>query len=84
MRMERAEIKCIAGYLKDLEEGLVEWDYQGITTQGHLTDLYRIIKRLMDATYKTKDQQLKVLLATLEYKARKCKQCIEARTGVRN
>ena len=82
--MQKAEIKQIADYLKDLEEGLVEWDYRGITTQGQLTELYRIIKRLMDATFKTKDQELKVLLATLEYKAHKCKQCIEARTGVRN
>ena len=82
--MEKAEIKRIADYLKDLEEGLVEWDYRGITTQGHLTKLYGIIERLMQATFKTKDQQLKPLLATLEYKARKCKECIEARTGVRN
>ncbi len=65
--MEKAEIKSFADYLKDLEEGSYEWDYRGITTQGHLTELYRIIKRLMDATFKTKDQQLKPLLATLEY-----------------
>jgi hypothetical protein len=82
--IQKAEIKQIADYLKDLEEGLVEWDYRGITTQGQLTELYRIIKRLMDATYKTKDQELKPLLATLEYKARKCKQCIERRLAVRN
>jgi len=25
--MQKAEIKQIADYLKDLEEGLVEWDY---------------------------------------------------------
>ena len=84
MAMEKVEIKRIADYLKDLEEGIVEWDYRGITTQGHLTELYRIIKRLMDATFETKDQELKPLLATLEYKARKCKQCIERRTAVRN
>ena len=82
--MERVEIKRIADYLKALEEGLYEWDYRGITTQGHLTELYGIIERLMKATFETKDQELKPLLATLEYKARKCKQCIEARTGVRN
>jgi len=82
--MEKVEIKQIADYLKDLEEGLVEWDYRGVTTQGQLTELYGIIKRLMDATYETKDQQLKPLLATLEYKARKCKQCIERRLAVRN
>ncbi len=82
--MQKAEIKQIADYLKDLEEGLYEWDYRGITTQGQLTELYRIIKRLMDATFKTKDQELKPLLATLEMKARKCKQCIERRLAVRN
>jgi len=82
--MQKVEIKQIADYLKDLEEGLVELDYRGITTQGQLTELYRIIKLLMDATYETKDQQLKVLLATLEYKARKCKECIERRLAVRN
>lgn len=82
--MKKAEIKEIGDYLKDLEEGLYEWDYRGITTQGQLTELYRIIKTLMDATFETKDQQLKVLLATLEYKARKCKECIERRLAVRN
>lgn len=82
--MEKGEIRQITEYLKDLEEGLVEWDYRVITTQGHLTELYRIIKRLMDATFETQDQELKPLLATLEMKARKCKQCIERRTGVRN
>jgi len=52
--MEKGEIKQIADYLKDLEEGLVEWDYHGITTQGHLTKLYDIIERLMQATFETK------------------------------
>jgi hypothetical protein len=49
--MQKAEIKQIAAYLKDLEEGLVEWDYRGITTQGQLTELYGIIERLMQATF---------------------------------
>ena len=34
--MEKGEIKAVADYLKDLEEGLYEWDYRGIMTQGHL------------------------------------------------
>lgn len=82
--MRKSEIKRVANYLKDLEEGLYEWDYRGVPTLGHLTELYRIIPRLMDATFKTKDQELKVLLATLELKARKCKECIEGRLAVRN
>ena len=82
--MEKAEIKRIGDYLKDLEEGLYEWDDRGLSTLGHLTRLYEIIERLMDASFETKDQQLKPLLATLEYKARKCKECIEKRLAVRN
>ena len=70
--MERGQIKQIADYVKDLEEGLVEWDYDHTAMQTELPYLYQIIKRLMDATYKTDDQKLKPLLATLEYKARKC------------
>lgn len=35
--MERVEIKQIADYLKDLEEGLVEWDYRG-TDAGNFRD----------------------------------------------
>ncbi len=82
--MEKAEIKQIGGYLKDLEEGLYEWDYRGMTALYRLPELYRIIKLLMDETFKAKDKQLNVLLATLEYKARKCKECIERRLAVRN
>ncbi|HUW19507.1 MAG TPA: hypothetical protein VMW16_09410 [Sedimentisphaerales bacterium] len=82
--MEKAEIKQIADYLKDLEEGLYEWDYRGPNTLGHLTKLYDLIQRLMDATYEAKDQNLKVLLASLNLKANRCKECIERRLAVRN
>jgi hypothetical protein len=57
--MNSKEIRHIADYLKDFEEGLVEWDYRGITTQGHLTKLYGIIEQLTQATFETKDQELK-------------------------
>lgn len=82
--MERVEIKQIAAYLKDLEEGLDEWDYRGPATLGDLNRLYVLITHLMKATYETDDQKLKPLLAALEYKARRCKECIEARLAVRN
>ena len=82
--MEKVEIKLIVDYVKELEGGLVEWDYGRITMQAELPYLYQIIKWLMDATYKTDDQRLKPLLATLEYKARKCKQHIEERLAVKN
>jgi hypothetical protein len=38
----------------------------------------------MDETFKTKDQQLKVLLDTLELKVRTCKGYIEQQLAVRN
>jgi len=85
--MEKVEIESVADYLKDLVEGLQEGDYRGITTQGQLTELYQIIEQLMDATFKSKDQKdqdLKVLLAPLELKARKCSRYIEGHLAVRN
>ena len=44
--MERGQIKQIADYVKDLEEGLVEWDYDHIAMQVELPYLYQIIVRL--------------------------------------
>jgi hypothetical protein len=82
--MEKAEIKRISEFLNDLEEGLYERDYTGLPSRRKLDELYPIIKTLMDETFKTKDRDLKILLASLEYKARKCKECIEQRTAVRN
>jgi hypothetical protein len=82
--MEKAEIKRISEFLKDLEEGLYEGDYSGVFARQKLDGLYSVIPKLMDETFKAKDRQLKVLLASLEYKARKCKECIEQRTAVRN
>ena len=82
--MEMAEIRHIGDYLGDLEEGLDLWVYQGPPTLRDLNQLHMIIGRLMNAIYETDNQELKPLLATLEYKARRCKQCIEERLAVRN
>jgi hypothetical protein len=82
--MKRAEIKSVSNFLTDLEEGLYECDYTSLTAQRKLDELYPIIKTLMDETFKAKDRDLKVVLASLEYKARKCKEYIEQRTAVRN
>ncbi|MBL7188597.1 MAG: hypothetical protein ISS70_19915 [Phycisphaerae bacterium] len=82
--MGRAEINHIGDYLGDLEEGFDLWVYQGPPTLGDLNQLHVIIERLMNAIYETYDQELKPLLATLEYRARTCKHCIEARLAVKN
>ena len=82
--MDKAEIKQIADYIKDLEEGLDQQDCRGLADLGHVTKLHLIIRRLMEATFQTTDRRLKPLLATLEMKARRCKDCIETRLAVRN
>ena len=81
--MKKAEIKQIADFLSDVHEGICEQD-ESYIQQLQLNELYRVIKTLMDATFKTKDQQEKVVLASLEYKARKYKAEIEQRLAVRN
>ncbi len=81
--MKKTEIQQIADFLSDVYEGICEGD-ERTTMKLQLTELYDVIKRLMDATFETKDQELKPLLAALELKARKCKQEIEQRLAVRN
>lgn len=50
--MERAEITQIAAYLKDLETGLEEWDYQELPTSGDLNRTYEITKQLTDTAFR--------------------------------
>jgi hypothetical protein len=81
--MEQSEIDEIRAFLSDVYEGICEDD--GPTAlRLYLDKLYATIKLLMDETFKTKDQELKVILASLEYNARRCKQIIEERLAVRN
>jgi hypothetical protein len=81
--MDKAEVRQIADFLNDVHGDLCERDGDP-ALRLHLTELYRVIKRLMDATFATQDQGLKVLLATMEKRATEYKQEIEARLGVRN
>jgi len=73
--MEKSEIKRISDFLSDVYEGVCE-DHSA-AVQLYLTELYRLIKFLMDETFRTKNQWQKVILASLEYKARRCKQIVE-------
>ena len=82
--MERAEIKQIADYIKDLRERLSNEGHDHISMQTELPYLYQVIRLFMDATFESKDKGLKVLLATLELQARKCKEFIEEKLAVKN
>ena len=81
--MKKAEIKRIANFIKDLEGPPNEQDYSHVTLQERLQELYPIIKSFMDETFKA-DQDLKPVLALFEYRARKCRECIERRMATRN
>ena len=52
--------------------------------QLYVTELYRVIKILMDATIRAHNKGEKIILASLEYKARKYKEQIGQRLAVRN
>ena len=81
--MDKVEVKQIADFLIEVREGLCEGD--GDTAlRLYLAELYRVIQRLMDATFAAQDQDLKILLAGLEQEARRRKQEIEERLGARN
>ena len=81
--MDRSEIKQIDYFLSGVYDGICEGD-EAITMQIQLEKLYRIIERLMKATFKTKDRDKKIVLALLEKRARKYKAEIESRLAVRN
>ena len=74
--MEKAEFKQIADHVKDWERRLSLLLYDHVDLETELAEFYRIIKLLMDAAFEA-DEELKPLLASLEYKARKCKSRIE-------
>lgn len=81
--MDTPEVQQTVAFLNDIQEGLCEAD-ETVTMQSQLTELYRIIKKLMDATAATNDQDEKAFFATLEYRARQYKQQLEERLGTRN
>jgi hypothetical protein len=82
--MEKPEIKQIGEFLKELEESIYSGECDTISMRLLLPDISQTIKVLMDATFKTKDQELKPLLAYMELRLRECKDYIEQRLGVRN
>jgi len=84
MSQTSIEIKPTFEYLKELEEQLYEFELSEVemTLEGH--NLYKLIEKLMDMTFKSKDDDVKVRLALLEKKARDCYDCIKSRLVVQN
>jgi len=60
--VDKTEIQQVVTFLNDIQEGLCE----GEVSPMQLTELYPVIRLLMDETFKAQD----LLLASLEYRAR--------------
>jgi hypothetical protein len=82
--MERAEIKFFADYIEDLEERLYLGDYDHISIQAELPYLCQLIRLFVDTNFESRDEDERVLLATLGMKARKCKEFLEERIALKN
>lgn len=81
--MDKAEIKQISGFLTDVRESLFRRRGEA-ALRLHLTELYRVSRRLVHATRDTESQTMKVMLKHLALKARRYEQAIEQRLAVRN
>jgi len=82
--MTKPQIKQISNYLNNLENSLNSQDYSPTTLQTELSKIYETIKLLMDETFKAKDRELKIQLAYMELRLRKCRDKIEMGLGIRN
>ena len=79
-----SNITQIVEYVANLEEELYHWDGDGTQWQQELTMLHTIIETLMKLTFEEKEKAKRTFLAAIEYKARRCRDCILSRTGMKN
>ncbi len=84
--MTDAEFQTIAEQIDELEGALQEWDIRGDGATARLPWLHSLIVQLMDASAQTTDddQDTRVKLAELEYRARRCRGAILRRGGLTN
>ena len=74
--MDKNFIQSTATYLQEVEDTLVTGT-TSVTMHLYMGSLSSHIQELMDKTYNTKDQDEKVILATLEMRARKCLKAVQ-------
>ena len=82
--MTESELRKIADYIDEVVHSLHEWDCRGSAAERELTNLHDVIKRLMDVSAAEDDENMRVLYATVESAARKARQCILRRGGMKN
>jgi hypothetical protein len=76
--MDKHELKAIQGFLSVVGEGL-DGGHDGVALPDRLSELSRIIQRLMIARVGTGSLRAKVQMATLERNARRYRRQIRAR-----
>ena len=84
--MTDADFQTIADQIDELEGALQEWDIRGNAATVRLPWLHETIVQLMKASAQTTDhdQDTRVKLAGLEYRARRCRKAILRRGGLTN
>ena len=79
--MDKDFIQSTATYLQEVENTLCTGT-TSVKMHLYMASLSSRIQELMDKTYQTKDQNEKVMLATLEMRARKCLKIIRHKLAV--
>ena len=82
--MDKTELHKIAQYVSEVEQDLMEQEYDNNAMQVELGELYRVIKRLMDASAAEPSSEGRTKLAKIEYKARQCRDRMIELTAVGN
>ena len=82
--MNTKNIKPILRYVVKLEARLSCWDWNTVHWQNELTTLHKQIEQLMKLTSQEKEGAKRSLLGFLELRARRCRDCILSRTGMKN
>jgi len=82
--METIDLQQTLDNLKELEEQLYEFELSATDMTLEMHNLYKLIEQLMDLTFNTSDQDMKVKYALVEKKARECYDCIKSRLAINN
>ena len=74
----------LAIYIDDLEEAMYEWDDAPLSWQLELEKVQNIIKQLMKDTFNEPDPIDRTILACIESRARRIRECIIRRNQLDN
>jgi len=77
-------IKQTLHNLKEIEAQLYEFELSATDMTLEMHNLYKLIEQLMDLSFQSSDQDMKVKYALVENKARECYDCIKSRLAINN